>query len=220
MGRVNGILSGYFADRLFCTAFLLSLAGCSGQVTTPDGRLADLDIGDVKHRSSSGGIQIGEPLDLQAEEEIATGCLTAWRQALAGDDDGAMLKLKDLEKKHPKATTVVFMMGQIAEHGGRKEDAVRYYAQVAEKSKSNNMYLFKLAESLRATGDANKAAARYRELIERFPDFAPGRVGLARALMEVDRHSREAARQIQVVLDTDPDNKEALKLREEMERRR
>src|SRR6266404_8209843 len=133
----------------------VTLAGC-GSVHTPE-NLSTVTTRTDTHEASS-AVKIGESaIDQEAEEALSEGCVAAWRKALKGDEPGAMKQLQDLDKRYPKAITVKFMMGQVEEHSGKKAQAIKYYQDAVEKSSFNSMYLYKLAESLRTTGNARGA---------------------------------------------------------------
>lgn len=195
---------------------LIALCGCTSRIDSAKAPLSDLRSGHAPQVQTGGNLTIGEPLDLVAEEAAAKGCINAWRQALKGDSEGAMKALVELDRKYPRLITIKFMMGQVAEHGGKKAEAVKYYRQAVERSKFNSIYLFKLAESLRTSGDAKASLPHYRNLIGLNPDFAPGRLGLARALYALDRKSAEAREQVAQAIRLEPANKDARMLAKEM----
>ncbi len=212
-----------FMQAIRCLTLITSvcvvLSGCSSQVAVPDSASNNVTIGSsasVK-QGSNGAIPVVEPVDLVAEEAIAKSSLEAWRKGLAGDVDGAMKQLEELNKKYPKAITVRFMMGQVLDHSGRKAEAVKHYREAVKQSQFNRMYIFKLAESLRTTGDAKGAAENYRELLALDPTFAPAKVGLAKALWMQDKDSQEARKQVEEALAIDPTSKDAKSFLAEMD---
>ena len=188
-----------------------AVSGCSSKVTAPAGGPARPPESSVPAAPSQepGVTRIGETIDLDAESAVSEGCVAAWRKCLAGDEPAAMKQLQELNERYPKAITVRFMMGQVEDRAGKHQEAIKYYREAVTKSGFNSMYTWKLAESLRTTGDAKAAIPRYRSLLENNPDFTPGRLGLARALYAVDHKSAEARQQLQAVLDQEPGNKEA-----------
>ena len=210
--------------RLSCvvTGLCLIASGCSSQVAVPDSTSGNVTIGSTPapEHKASGAMPIVEPVDLDAEEAISKGAVEAWRKALAGDVDGAMKQLEELNKKYPKAITVRFMMGQVLERGGRKAEAVKYYRDAVRESQFNLMYLFKLAESLRTTGDTKSAVQTYKDLLKLDPQFVPAKVGLARALWKLDKNSPEARMQVEESLALDPKNQDAKSFLAEMDRTR
>lgn len=156
-------------------------------------------------------LQPGTPAD--SLPEVADSCLEAWRIALKGDEHGAMEKLRALDKKYPNTITVRFMMGQVEERCGSKENAVKFYREAVRQSRFSSMYTFKLAEALRVSGKPEEAIGEYRRLISQQPRFPDGHLGLARALMDIDKNSLEAREEIEIVLRQDPNQKEALELK-------
>ncbi|HEY9869410.1 MAG TPA: tetratricopeptide repeat protein [Candidatus Obscuribacterales bacterium] len=185
-------------------------AGCSSNLSVRSGGLSDVKIGKLASptQPAAGVAQLVEPIDMEAEEVVSKGCVEAWRKAVAGDQAGAMRQLEDLNERYPKVVTIQFMMGQVLERGGKKQEAVKHYRAAVKDSRFNMMYLFKLAESLRTTGDAKGAAQNYRELLAVNPDFAPARLGLARALFMLDKDSSEARQEAERALALDPSSKE------------
>lgn len=192
--------------------------GCNSQVAVPDSASNSVTVGSsaAVKQNSDGSVPVVEPVDLEAEEAIATGSIEAWRKGLAGDVDGAIKQLEALNKKYPKAITVRFMIGQVLDHGGRKKEAVKYYREAVKQSQFNRMYIFKLAESLRTTGDAAGAAQNYQELLKLEPGFVPAKVGLAKALWAMDKNSPEARKQVAEALEIDPKSQDAKSLLAEM----
>lgn len=196
------------------------LQSCSSSVEPPPGALEKIRTGAATKAAvqGSGSQELGPACDVNSEMAVSDGCLKAWRTALAGDTAGAMQQLRGLEKQYPKQSTAHFMMGQVMELAGDKKAAVKYYGEAQKAAEFNSLYLFKLAESLRQTGNAKDAIAKYRRLIEQSPKFVPGRLGLARALYVVDKNSPEARQVVETVLGSDPGNKDALALKAGMGR--
>jgi len=206
--RFAGLVSG----------LCLITSGCSTRVTVPDSASNNATIGSsaASTHQTSEARPLVEPVDLDAEETISKGSVQAWRKGLAGDVDGAMKQLDELNKKYPKAITVRFMMGQVLERSGRKAEAVKYYRDAVRQSQFNLMYLFKLAESLRTTGDSKGAVQTYKDLLALDPNFVPAKIGLARALWKLDKNSPEARTQIEESLAVDPKNQDAKSFLAEM----
>jgi tetratricopeptide (TPR) repeat protein len=204
----------------FCLSALICLgaAGCSSNLSVRSGGLSDVKIGSrtPPTQPGAGVAQLIEPIDMEAEEVVSKGCVEAWRNAIAGDQAGAMRQLEDLDKRYPKVVTIQFMMGQVLERGGKKQEAIAHYRAAVKDSRFNMMYLFKLAESLRTTGDAKGAAENYRQLIGLNPGFAPARLGLARALFMLDKDSSEARQEAERALALDPSSKETKDFLSEM----
>ncbi|GEM_PF-1265797 len=202
----------------------IALASCTQTVQAPSAGLERLQAGTTRAGAgspepggSSGLAQLpGTACDLKSEMAVSEGCLKAWRTALAGDTAGAMRQLAALEKEYPKQSTAHFMMGQVMEHAGNKEAAVKYYSEAQADNRFSALYLFKLAEALRRSGKNTDAVARYRRLLQQAPQFAPGRLGLASALYALDKSSSEARREVEAVLSAEPGNKEALALKARM----
>ena len=188
----------------------LGLSACSSQMRTPTG-LDQLRSGQSGPATDQYAQLIvgGDQIDLRSEEAVSDGCLQAWRKELKGDEAGAMKQLRELDKQYPNQSGVRFMMGQVMEHSGKKAEAAKYYRQAHEKQTHSTMYLFKLAESLRTSGNTKAAVPEYRKLISCYPQFVPGKIGLSRALLEGDKKSAEAQEQLSQVLRIEPDNKEA-----------
>jgi len=201
------------ALRIACVASSVCLmaSGCSTRVGVPDSASNHVTVGasPAPKQQSSGAAPLVEPVDLEAEEAISKGSLEAWRKGLAGDIDGAVKQLEDLNKKYPKAITVRFMIGQVLERGGRKAEAVKYYRDAVRQSQFNLMYLFKLAESLRTTGDSKGAVRTYKDLLALDPNFVPAKIGLAKSLWQLDKNSPEARTQVEESLALDPKNQDA-----------
>lgn len=197
--------------RLSLITLALVLTSCSTRVTAPlDASQSQLRQGNEQIRAQagvSGGIT---GPDLETEAIVSHDCVEAWRRALAGDVEGAIKQLKDLDKKYPKVSTIKLMLGQVLEHAGRKKEAIAYYRESVREFEFSSIHLFKLAEAMRTTGDAKGSIPYYRKLVVNAPDFSEGKLGLAKALLVVDPQSKEAKDEINQVLKTEPNNKEAL----------
>jgi tetratricopeptide (TPR) repeat protein len=152
---------------------------------------------------SAGGAS--ETFDVNAEQDIADESLSAWRTAIkhvkkeasetnsdwqkqrAKDEATAMDILQDLAKRHPQqSSTVYMMMGQVEEHFGKRQAAVRYYSESMEKNSISSITLFKLAENERQLGELEKAARHYQRLLKAQPEAYPAKLGLAQCLIKTD----------------------------------
>ena len=101
-------------------------------------------------------------VDYAAETEVSEECVRAWRMALAGKVPEAMKALEALDKKYPGMKTVTNMKGQIQEHAGNKELAVKYYRAAVVGDEFDAMKVFKLAEMERKSAKTQK---RFRIII-------------------------------------------------------
>lgn len=145
----------------------------------------------------------------EVETAVAQQSLIAWRKAIAGDEKGSLALLDQLDEKYPNILTLKFMRGQVLEHFGRKKEALKYYQMAVTGNEFSSIKLFKLAEIKRTTGDAKGAVEDYRLLIKRAPDFPPAKLGLAQALLQLDKNSDEGRKLVEEVLAAEPANKEA-----------
>jgi predicted Zn-dependent protease len=153
--------------------------------------------------------QVSSCFNVAGEEAAANASLAAWRKAQAGDEAGSMAILDKLDKQYPNLGTVQFMRGQCLEKLGKPKEAVKYFQKSVDQNTSSSMHLFKLAEAKRTAGDAKGAVADYRRLIAMAPNFSPAKLGLAQALIAVDKNSPEAKTIVNDVLAANPDDKDA-----------
>lgn len=149
---------------------------------------------------------------MMAEAEVSQKALTAWRLALKGDEKNSMALLDQLDRKYPKMKTVAFMKGQVLERLGKKKEAIAYYQAAVTGDDFDMFKQFKLAESLRTTGDVAGAIPEYRRLLSSAPGFEPARLGLVKSLLVSDKHSAEAKSQLKMLVQADPNAKEAREL--------
>ncbi len=186
----------------------LVLGACSSQLHSPTG-LEQTAI--VEGGTKLGAVAIsGDSVDLASEEAVSDGCLAAWRRAVKGEQAEAMKQLEVLDRQYPRQTTVRFMMGQVMEHFGKKSDAVKFYREaLGKQQQQNSIYLFKLAEALRTSGDTKSALVEYRKILGCYPRFVPAKIGLSKVLLSSDRNSAEAKEQLEQVLRLESDNREA-----------
>ncbi|MBX9770295.1 MAG: tetratricopeptide repeat protein [Candidatus Obscuribacterales bacterium] len=184
----------------------LYLNSCSSRVSSPSADLPQVQYGDNK-----ADVAPAEH-DPEMDTAVSTGCLTAWRKALAGKVDEAIADLKALDEAHPKTSTIQMMLGQVMEHAGRNKEAASYYHEALNRSRYSSLYLFKYAEQLRKTGDAKSSIPEYRTLLKQTPNFAPAHTGLAQSLLTVDKNSKEARAEIKQALILEPENTDAKRL--------
>ena len=188
-------------------------AGCSSQIEAPKIDSSKTAVLNTEKKITPAIKQNNQgEINLEEETQIEKQCLQAWRNCIAGKKQEAMQQLETLAKQYPKSSSVLFMTGQVLERSGKKTEAIAYYEKSLHNSDFATMSLFKLAESLRTTGNTKKAIIRYRELIAISPDFPQAHIGLAKALKQLDPKSAEAISESKLALKLDPNNKEAAAL--------
>lgn len=173
--------------------------------------------------------KLGERYDADAEQTVSERVLKAWRVATSHDKHGEMPKdawdkqrkldekesiaqLDVLEKSFPSQSSILLMKGQVYEHFGNHEQAIKHYRESSNRNLVNSMSLFKLAEEERKADHTDQAIADYRRLAEVAPGFPAGQVGLARCLLTKDPKSKEARTLIKSALEQNPEDKEANEL--------
>ena len=208
----------------FSLATLLLSSGCAKSITTSEATRKH-DSGEnlyygkdgVEHpktsREASALVSAQNQqlsgFNAEVETAVADQSLVAWRKAIAGDEKGSLALMDKLDEKYPNILTLKFMRGQILEHFGKKKEALKYYQMAVTGNEFSSIKLFKLAEIKRTTGDAKGSVEDYRLLIKRAPEFVPAKLGLAQALLAVDKNSTEGKNLIDEVLAVEPNNKEA-----------
>lgn len=208
----------------FSVATVLLSSGCSKTLTTSEatrkvekGQNLYYRADDAQHQPSSREAsalvaaqnQQLSGFNAEVETAVAEQSLIAWRKALSGDEKGSLALLDKLDEKYPNILTLKFMRGQILEHFGKKKEALKYYQMAVTGNEFSSIKLFKLAEIKRTTGDAKGAVEDYRLLVQRAPDFAPAKLGLAQSLLALDKNSEEGKKLVEEVLAAEPANKEA-----------
>ncbi len=193
---------------------LISLSSsCSSRIEAPQSTdLKKLEIKQELPPTINTGRTNQAEINLEQEASIENLCLEAWRKCLAGKKEESIKELKALGKQYPNSSSVLFMTGQVLDKCGKKEEAATYYAKSMHDSDFAVMSLFKLAESLRTTGNTAKAIARYKELVVIAPQFSQAHLGLAKALLLQNPKSPEAIKELNLVIALDPNNKEAKSL--------
>jgi predicted Zn-dependent protease len=208
--------------RLFLSIIaLLMLSGCS--TTVPNSAMGDVKRGEETFGQHTNAVvalnkQGSFEADMTLEGEVSKGCVEAWRKALAGDKKGALAQLDQMGRQYPNISTITFMKGQVLDHCGDKKEAIEFYRNAVTNKEFSTIHIFKLAEALRATNQNQEAAVEYRRLLVSAPDFPPGKIGLAKALLATDKKSSEARKELESVVDSgeDLDKKEAEKLLAQM----
>lgn len=197
--------------QLGCLITLIGFTSCSNRITAP--RMSSPVQVTSQNQPVSAPSQLEPGMnqsDLAVEAVVSNACVEAWRKELSGDEAGAVKQLKELDKKYPRVSTVRFMLGQVMEHSGKKQEAIKYYREAVLQSDFDSMHVFKLAETLRTTGNADGAIPYYRKLVKGAPEFTDGKLGLAKALLAVDPKSPEALGILRQIVKDEPKNKEAL----------
>lgn len=205
---------------LLAVSTALSLCGCSSSVKTDQTKLGDIKIRNHDPVPASGVAQNSETMkdgvfspkvaspeasaagsqvefDMAAEGEISKQCLEAWRKAVKGDEKGSLSQLNELEKRYPKYSTIKFMKGQVLEHLGKREDAIKFYRESLDNSEFSSIRQFKLAEALRKTNKFADAEPLYRKILKSFDDFKEAKLGLAHCLIGQKKDSKEGAQLLQ-----------------------
>ena len=200
---------------LICVTFGTSilLSSCGNKVKLSSGAGAELIDQKSFFKSSSSGNQatadlgdrsVERTVDYAAETDVSEKSLTAWRLALSGHVGQAMELLSSLDKKYPNMKTVSFMKGQVQEHAGNKEEALKYYKAAVVGNEFDSMQLFKVAELERQTGENKQAVENYHKLLKVVPNFSPARLGLAKACLAMDARSKEAKENLEKIVAADP----------------
>ncbi len=188
--------------------FLLIFSfGCSSTIDAPKRSYSGIAKDTAKAGAGLPSQTNESQIDLEQESAIEKMCLESWRKSIAGNKKGAISDLKKLRQQYPKSSTVLFMTGQVLERFGDKKEAMTYYEKASNDSDFAIMSQFKIAESLRTTGNTEQALIHYRRLVSIAPDFSLAHLGLAKILIKV--HPEEAKKELKTVLELDPNNKEA-----------
>lgn len=177
------------------------------------------------------GSQVTFEQNIGKEQAVADGCLQAWRKAVKEKDEaGAMKMLEELDKKYPGISSVQFMMGQVEDHFGKHKEAVVHFRRAHTTNEFSSMQTFKLAESMRKSGDAKGSIVYYKKLLSNL-ETATGefhqdtmtqllgsvRMGLASAYKESGQKA-EALVEVKKVLQAEPEKPEAKSLLKELEK--
>lgn len=207
----------------------IALTGCASRIQPAD-HLKSVSYGDNSAQQFTAG-----QINMAEEQAVADGVLKAWRKAIeckkAGSDETeAMKMLEELDKKHPDISTVQLMMGQVKDHFGKPKEALEHYKKAHSVNSFSSLQTFKLAESMRKSGDAKGSIPHYKRLVDNLEN-ATGqygredfkqllisvRLGLARALKEDGSDMKAAEEQIKKSLELDPNNADAKALQAEFE---
>lgn len=212
---------------LAATLALYILTGC-GKARAPEnlGTATTIDPS-----AQTNATTFGERYDPMAEQAIGEDALKAWRVAVKhskqgtaeetewkkqreADEKEATAQLTDLQQRYPQSSTVNLMLGQVKEHFGKHDEAVKYFQAAMEHNTNNSMYLFKLAQSEAKAGHTDEAIRDYRKLLEHNSGMPEGEIeiGLARQLLKKDPNSKEARELLNGVLKREPENRAAKEL--------
>ncbi|MDZ4833548.1 MAG: tetratricopeptide repeat protein [Candidatus Melainabacteria bacterium] len=177
------------------------------------------------------GSQVTYEQNIFKEQAVADGCLKAWRKAVNDKDEAAAMKmLEELDNKYTGISSVQFMMGQVKDHFGKHKEAVVHFRRAHSSNQFSSMQTFKLAESLRKSGDAKGSIVYYKKLVGNL-ETATGefgqdtmvqllgsvRLGLAKAYSESGQKD-EALVEVKKVLEKRPEQADAKSLLKELEK--
>lgn len=228
--KIGGGLSGLLA--------VLVLTSCQGSMNSQN--LKKVEYADKPNTQAaatlpsadpSSGSQISYEQNIGKEQAVADGCLKAWRKAVHEKDEaGAMKMLEELDKKYTGISSVQFMMGQVKDHFGKHKEAVVHFRRAHSTNEFSSMQTYKLAESMRKSGDPKGSIVYYQKLVSNL-ETATGefqqdhmnqllgsvRLGLAQAYNESGQ-KKEALAEVNKVLQANPEQKDAKSLLKELEK--
>ncbi|HEY9717815.1 MAG TPA: tetratricopeptide repeat protein [Trichormus sp.] len=192
-----------------CTTTVRPPSSSLGKVSTAETPAANSPFEQAENGAGLGSSQTSHDAEMAIEDEISTKCVAAWRTGLAGNLKEAMAQLDALAQKYPQVPTILAMQGQLLDHFGKKQEAIKYYQKAAVGREFSTLNVFKLAEDLRATKQDKEAIVYYRRLLQCDPKYVPGKIGLAKTLLDMDKSSAEAKKELEGALAIEPDNKDA-----------
>lgn len=178
---------------------LICLSGCKG--SAGGSHLPSLKYSQNNHPgnvASNAESQGAAKRNMQEEMAVVGDIRKAWKlAAVKNDKKGALEILEKLDKEHPGISTVQMMMGQVEEHFGDHEAAIKHYRKAYNVNQFSSMQTYKLATSLRKSGDAKGSIVYYKKLEKRLESavneykedsykalLVSVRLGLAEALIE------------------------------------
>lgn len=213
----------------------LALTGCHTAVQQGNNHLANLRYSQKNHpgaglsetMGASGSDVTNAKANLHEEMEVVEEIRKAWKLATIGKDrEGALKILSKLDEEHPGISTVRMMMGQVEEHFGNHKEAAVHYRHAHNVNQFSSLQTYKLAESLRKSGDA-KGSVLYYEKLEKRLESAVGefkrdsmssllssvRLGMAEAMLDSGSEPGKVIEVLKKVQDADqPTKKEVDRL--------
>jgi len=127
----------------------------------------------------------------------------------AGQLDTAHSMAQEVLKEAPNQVPALHIAGLAKLQSGHAQDAITYLAQAASLDGTNKMLLMHLGVAYGATGDEEKAAESFRQVITVDPDFLAAYGNLGLALSKLSRFE-EAESVYRSLLERDSDNAMAL----------
>ena len=217
----------------------LSLSACTSKIKTNTKKVSELQGAQDTPRGYATGHADDDPArktmaeNLREEKAVTDGVVAAWRKAVKGDEEGAMAMLEELDRQYPGISTVQSMMGQVKEHFGKDKEAAEHYHKAFTINDFSSVQTYKLAESLRRSGDAKGSLVYYEKLLANLEEATNKygkdsyrqlldavRLGYVRALIECGKKPEKQKELLESILKDDPDNKEAQSLLKGLERSR
>lgn len=201
-----------FTLTLLSLSLTVTMSGCKGRVD-PSG----MTLTRVEKGESAAQAPTAEQMDLGMEEQVSNGCVAAWRKAIAGDEKTAMADLKELQSRYPKVQTIEMMMGQVAEHFGKNEEALDHFRKAAVGNEFSSMRKLRLAHSLKENGKYQEAIGYYQKLLTHKENMDPILLldlerSLAQCLLATDKNSGEGKQLLSECLKIKSDDARTLEL--------
>lgn len=151
------------------TLVAVTLCSCSTNVHRGNNHLADLKYSRTSHPGAGDGISTTTAkANMQEEMAVVEEIREAWKlAAVKKDKEGALKILRKLDEEHPGISTIQMMMGQVEELFGNSKGAVVHYRKAHSVNEFSSVQTYKLAESLRKSGDAKGSIVYYEKLEKR-----------------------------------------------------
>ncbi|MBI1269288.1 hypothetical protein GC174_02530 [bacterium] len=205
----------------------LALTGCHTAVQQGNNHLANLRYSQKNHpgaglSDSMGGNDVtNAKANLHEEMEVVEEIRKAWKLATIGKDrEGALKILRKLDEEHPGISTVQMMMGQVEEHFGNHKEAAVHYRHAHNVNQFSSLQTYKLAESLRKSGDAKGSVLYYEKLEKRLESavvefkrdsmsslLSSVRLGMAEAMLDSGSEPGKVIEVLKKVQDADQPTK-------------
>jgi tetratricopeptide (TPR) repeat protein len=138
----------------------------------------------MSNGESQKAIALLDSLARKHPESAALAALQGHALMRTGRPQEAQAAFARAIERDPKNASALAGRGMLALQQGQAAEAVTLFQQAEELSATDPMYAYLTATALRAAGKPEEAERQLRDVVHRFPEFAPAANELALALAE------------------------------------
>lgn len=184
-------LNRHFVARLFLIGALAALTGCATSKSEAAARgvsVAGPTVGGPAQAQAPQAPQVSTRAMLLFED--ANKAFEAQKKSRAFDYPKLEQKYRAALEADPALAEAEYNLGVLAEHQGRKEQAVEHYRSALRKKPTLTEAAENLAVIAQNNGDTPGAINIYQDILQKFPDDGSARARLAEVYRQSGEHER------------------------------